>query len=133
ELVAVDVEGQRAWLTPDGAAGLAAEGGTDAVRLLPGFDPYTIGALPQLERHLPGPLRARISRTAGWISPVLLVAGRIAGVWQHDIRRGVARVTIEPFATLPARVRAAAERQAAALAPFLGAPVETTWTSPNAR
>lgn len=133
ELAAVDVEGRRAWLTPEGAAGLAAEGGTDAVRLLPGFDPYTIGALPQLERHLPGPLRVRISRTAGWISPVLLVAGRIAGVWHHAIRHGVAHITIEPFAPLPARARAAAEQQAAALAPLLGAPVEIIWASLNGK
>ncbi|HET8629127.1 MAG TPA: winged helix DNA-binding domain-containing protein [Thermomicrobiales bacterium] len=131
ELVTVDVEGERAWLTPAAAADLAAEGGTGAVRLLPGFDPYTIGAIPRLDRHLPASLRARISRTAGWISPVLLVAGRIAGVWQHDVRRGAARVTIEPFAPLPARARAAAERHAATLAPFLGAPVETVWEPPG--
>jgi hypothetical protein len=133
ELVAVDVEGERAWLTPAGAADLAAEGGTKAVRLLPGFDHYTIGAIPRLNRHLPASLRARISRTAGWISPVLLVAGRIAGVWTHDLRRGAARITIEPFAPLPARARAAAERHAATLVPLLGAPVETTWETPNAQ
>ncbi len=83
ELVAVDVEGQRAWMTPAGAEGLFAEEATDTVRLLPGFDPYTIGALLHLDRLLPGPLRARISRTSGWISPVLLVDGRIAVRWQR--------------------------------------------------
>lgn len=133
ELVAVDVEGQRAWMTPTGAEGLLTAGETDTVRLLlplpllPGFDPYTIGALPHLDRLLPGPLRARISRTSGWISPVLLVDGRIAGVWKHEIRRGTARITIEPFVPLPARARAATEKHAATIGMLLGAPVETVW------
>ena len=127
ELVAVDVEGQRAWMTPAGVEGMFAAGATDTVRLLPGFDPYTIGALPHLDRLLPGPLRARISRTSGWISPVLLVDGRIAGIWKHEIRRGIARITIEPFAHLPARVRAATEQGAATIGTLLGAPVETVW------
>lgn len=130
ELVAVDVEGQRAWMTPVGAEDLFAEGAIDTVRLLPGFDPYTIGALPHLNRLLPGPLRVRISRTSGWISPVLLVDGHIAGVWKHAIRRGVARITIEPFAPQPARVRAATEKDAATIGTLLGAPVETVWEAP---
>ena len=127
ELVAVDMEGLRAWMTPAGAEGLFVEGEADTVRLLPGFDPYTIGALPHLDRLLPGSLRARISRTSGWISPVLLVDGRIAGVWKHEIRRGTARITIEPFAPLPARARAATEKNAATIGTLLGAPVEAIW------
>jgi hypothetical protein len=132
ELVAVDVEGQRAWMTPAGAESLLTERATSRVRLLPGFDPYTTGALSHLDRLLPGPLRARISRTSGWISPVLLVDGRIAGVWKHEVRRGGACITIEPFAPLPARVRTATEKSAATIGTFLGAPVETIWEVPPA-
>ncbi|MHB8645576.1 MAG: winged helix DNA-binding domain-containing protein [Thermomicrobiales bacterium] len=131
ELVAVDVEGERMWMTPAGAEGLLAEGEPNTVRLLPGFDPYTVGALSHLDRLLPGPLRARVSRTSGWISPVLLVGGRIAGVWKHEIRRGTARITIELFASLPARARAATEKHATTFGTLLGSPVEVVWESPS--
>ena len=53
----------------------------DTVRLLPAFDPYTIGVLRQLESVSSGP-RAAVSRPQGWISPVLLVNGRIEGTWE---------------------------------------------------
>jgi hypothetical protein len=131
-LVPVDIEGQQAWMTPAGAETLASVPEDATVRLLPGFDAYTIGALPHIERLLPGPLRARISRTSGWISPVLLVDGRIAGVWKHEVRRGTAQITIEPFVRLPARDRTAAERYAATVGALIGVPAEVTWaTSPS--
>ncbi|MEU4428560.1 crosslink repair DNA glycosylase YcaQ family protein [Actinoplanes sp. NPDC024001] len=53
----------------------------DTVRLLPAFDPYTIGVLRQLETVSSGP-RAAVSRPQGWISPVVLVNGRIEGTWE---------------------------------------------------
>jgi hypothetical protein len=127
ELVAVDVDGQQAWMTPAGAEALASVPESATVQLLPGFDAYTIGALPHIERLLPGPLRARISRTSGWISPVLLVDGRIAGVWKHEVRRGTAQITVEPFTRLSAQTRAAAEQYAATIGTLVGAPVETIW------
>jgi hypothetical protein len=131
DLIALDVDGQRAWMTAASAEQLATAPPSTSVRLLPGFDPYTVGALPHLDRLLPGPLRARVSRTAGWISPVLLVDGRIAGVWKHEIRRGVAQITIEPFTSLPKRARTAAEKCAAAIGTLLGASVEIMWVAPS--
>ncbi|WIM97927.1 winged helix DNA-binding domain-containing protein [Actinoplanes oblitus] len=52
----------------------------DTVHLLPAFDPYTVGALRQLEAISSGP-RSAVSRPQGWISPVVLVNGRIEGTW----------------------------------------------------
>ncbi|WP_328466677.1 winged helix DNA-binding domain-containing protein [Actinoplanes sp. NBC_00393] len=53
----------------------------DTVHLLPAFDPYTIGVLRQLESVSSGP-KAAVSRPQGWISPVVLVNGRIEGTWE---------------------------------------------------
>jgi hypothetical protein len=53
----------------------------DTVWLLPAFDPYTIGSLRQLETVSNGP-KAAVSRPQGWISPVLVVNGRIEGTWE---------------------------------------------------
>ena len=56
-------------------------------------------------------------RAAGWISPVLVVDGLVAGVWEH--RDGA--VDVRPFAPLPAGVRAGVDAAAARLAPLLRA------------
>lgn len=126
-LVEVDVDGHRAWMTRDGAAGLAAGDEEQVVRLLPGFDPYVVGALRHLDHLLPGPLRGRISRTSGWISPVLLVDGRIAGTWHHERRASRIDLHIDPFDPLPHPVRAAAEADASRIADLLDAPADVTW------
>ena len=78
------------------------------VRLVPAFDQYVVAA-PRDQRATVAP--ERIYRPGGWFSPVLLVDGVMAGVWNED--GGV--VTIEPFADVGAAVREAAEAEAARL------------------
>jgi hypothetical protein len=97
-LVPVDVEGVDAWLTPAGAADIARRTSRSSVRLLPAFDPYVVGVLKHLERLLPDPsLRARVSRAAGWISPTIVINGRVVGVWRHERGRQRVDIAIDPF------------------------------------
>ena len=67
------------------------------------------------------PRPERIYRPGGWFSPVLLVDGVMAGVWEREGDE----VTIEPFADVGRAVRAAAEDEAARLP---GAP-HVSWRS----
>jgi hypothetical protein len=76
--------------------------GEDTVLLLPAFDPYVVGSLRRLETVSSGP-KSAVSRPQGWISPTLVVNGRIDGVW--ELADGHPVVT--PFAPLPAAVRRA--------------------------
>lgn len=46
-----------------------------------------------------------MSRPQGWISPTLVVNGRVDGVWEPDPKTG--RPVVTPFGTLPAAVRRA--------------------------
>ena len=55
---------------------------------------------------------------------MLLVDGRIAGVWSHERAGDRLVVEIEPFARLPRAVKAGAEAEAEALAGFLGGELE---------
>lgn len=72
-------------MTVAGAAAVAGAAPSRVVRLLPGFDPYVVGALRQLDHLLPAPgLKARVSRASGWISPVLVDGGRIVGTWTRS-------------------------------------------------
>jgi hypothetical protein len=77
---------------------------------------------------MPGPFRDRIYRTAGWLSPVLLVDGRMDGVWKFERKGNRLLVQIEPFGDQPGWVREAAEDEAQRLAAFMDRRLELTWT-----
>lgn len=64
----------------------AAPGGT--ANLLLAFDPSWSNASKHAKRPMTGPFRPRIYRPQGWISPVLLVDGRMEGVWAHKKKKG---------------------------------------------
>ena len=74
-------------------------------------------------------LRHRIYRPQGWISPVLLVNGRMEGVWRHEIKGSCVEVAIEPFVNAPQWVRRAAAQEAERLAAFLGCSLKFAWKS----
>jgi hypothetical protein len=127
EVVPVTVEGAPMFLLREHVAEAAAAGPLDSVRLLPGFDQYVIAATLHAEALMPGPFKARVHRPQGWISPVLLVEGRMAGVWRHERKGKRLLVTVEPFARVPKWAREAAAVEAERLAAFLGGSLELAW------
>jgi hypothetical protein len=87
-LTEVDVEGRRALMLTEHVAELADIAPHEGVRLLGGFDQYILGPGTNDETLLPKQHRAAVSRTSGWISPIVLVDGRVAGVWEiidHEV------------------------------------------------
>ncbi|MFF3225960.1 DNA glycosylase AlkZ-like family protein [Nocardia suismassiliense] len=78
----VEVEGRSGYLLTEHLDELAATKPTKAVHLLGGFDQYILGPGTADTVLLPGDHRAKVSRTAGWISPIVVVGGRIAGTWE---------------------------------------------------
>jgi hypothetical protein len=129
EVVPVDLEGRQAWMLTTDAGELPNLPKERSVRLLPGFDQYVVAASHHAAHLLPGDLRSRVYRPQGWISPVLLVNGRMDGVWRHEIKGSRIEVVIEPFLKTPAWVRRSAEREAERLASFLGGTISITWKS----
>ena len=120
ELVTVSVEGVRlealaADLTAMGRAKI-----TEPVQLLPLFDPYLMGYAKR-DHMLDRVHAAKVSRTAGWISAVVLVGGVVVGTWTHTLAAGTLRIAIAPFSRLPAKVTAQARERAAEIAKALGA------------
>jgi uncharacterized protein YcaQ len=120
ELVEVSVEGRSAHALAADAGALAEATADRRARLLPGFDPYVVGFQPR-EALVDPEFKARVSRTAGWISPVVLLQGRAVGVWEHKLRRGTMEVRIEPFEKLAAARRKELESDVERLAGALGA------------
>jgi hypothetical protein len=118
ELVKVSVEGRPAFALAEDSNALKRARPDLRARLLPGFDPHIVGFFPR-EGLVEPEFKARVSRTAGWISPVVVAGGKPVGVWKHELRKGTMEITVEPFAKLPAarfrELSTDAERLAAAL------------------
>jgi Winged helix DNA-binding domain len=132
ELVAVSVEGVPMWVSsdaiPDVEAVLATDRRQPEVHLLPAFDPYVIAPRSARPHIIPRGREAEVSRTAGWISQVLLVDGRVEGVWTHERASAELLVQIHAFQPPPRNVRDAAARRAADLAALLGTTAQVRWT-----
>jgi hypothetical protein len=93
------------------------------LRLLPAFDPFLLGHADK--HHLVGAAHyKRVYRNQGWISPVILLNGRIVGVWfqRRQGRRLV--LEIEPFEIFPKKIRRELEKEAAGLEIFLNTSLE---------
>jgi hypothetical protein len=128
-MVAGSVAGKKAWLTPEAAGKIRRSRGPSGVLLLPGFDPYTIAPISARGYTIPDGFVDRVSRTAGWISPVLLVEGIVAGTWSPDQRGISATIEIEPFAEVSAATKKAAARYAQRYKRVLDSEVKVSWTA----
>jgi hypothetical protein len=127
EVTAVDLEGERAWMLAAHLREARELPPLRSVRLLPGFDQYVVAASCHAGHLLPGDLRSRVYRPQGWLSPVLLVNGRMEGTWRHEVKGSRVEVVIEPFVKAPAWVRRAAGHEAERLAAFLGCALNLVW------
>ena len=123
----VAVEGEAMWMLASDAAVAAGMGAASGMRLLPAFDQYVIAATLQARHFLAGEFRDRIYRPQGWLSPVLLVDGVMAGVWRHERKGRRLIVELEPFGKVSRAVRGAAEAEAERLAAYLGGELELAY------
>jgi hypothetical protein len=130
EAAPVDLDGTPAWVLAAHVRELREAAPLHSVRLLPGFDQYVVAASAHAEHLLPGDFRRRVYRPQGWISPVLLVNGRMEGTWRHAIKGSRVEVVIEPFVKAPVWVRRAAGQEAERLAAFLGGTLRLAWKTP---
>src|SRR5438270_6897520 len=123
KLVSVSVEGQKAQMLGDDLKRLPTNSQRPSVQLLPGFDPYLMGHATR-DHLFDKAHRWKVSRVAGWISPVVLVDGRVLGVWTHTVTKQRLRLELKPFAVLPPRVIKEVAARAESIAQALGAKVE---------
>lgn len=115
-LVTVDVEGQSAYLLASDVDELATTKPTESIRLLGGFDQYLLAPGTKDTRLLPAEHRAKVSKAAGWISPIVLAGGRAVGVWSLDDDT----VTITLFSGAPTPPRDALDAELAHVAQVTG-------------
>ena len=111
DVATVDVDGTTAYVLAEDLDELAATEPSTDVRLLPGFDQYVLAPGTADTTVLDAEHRGDVSRAAGWIAPVVISAGRVAGTWSAE--DGVPRT--ELWATVPAAKLAAETERLARL------------------
>jgi hypothetical protein len=119
ELATVAIEGRRADMLSSDVPRIAKQRVEESVQLLPPFDPYLMGHFSR-DHIVEAANLSKVSRTAGWISAVVLVDGQAAGTWTHQVAKDTLRISVEPFRRMSARTTAQVRRRAESLAETLG-------------
>jgi uncharacterized protein YcaQ len=94
-----------------------------SIRLLPNFDSYLL-AHREKDHLLSAKHYKRVYRNQGWISPVVLIDGAVAGVWSYKPQSKRLLVKIEPFRKFSKAERTGIEREAESLALFFESELE---------
>ncbi len=90
------------------------------VRLLPSFDTFLLGHKSHSSVVDEGSHK-EVYRGQGWVSPVVLVDGRAAGVWSYSYQKSL-EIRVTPFSKLPAAVERKIGQEAVSFGEYLGAP-----------
>jgi len=123
ELVEVPGGNKNCMLLREDVAALNENSGNEnsgkeaCIRLLPIFDSYLL-AHREKDHLLSAQHYKRVYRNQGWISPVVLIDGAVAGVWSHKLQNKRLLVKIEPFGKLSKAACAGIEREGRRLALF---------------
>jgi hypothetical protein len=122
EVETVDVEGWKATAlssTVESMEKMEKEGAEQSVRLVPMFDVYVLTQSRNLEPILAKEYKGKVFRPAAWVSAVVLVDGRIEGVWEYETRKDQTLVKVMMFAAPDKKVRSAIEAEVERLDGFL--------------
>ncbi len=128
EVSKVEVEGASAFALTKDLLEIQGSALNRSVKLLPAFDHYVVAAPRTEGRVLLKGTKKLIYRNQGWLSPVLLINGQMAGVWRHERKGSTLLVQITPFVKIPAWAKKGAEKEAERLAKFLGGSLELIWS-----
>jgi hypothetical protein len=127
-LTAVHVDGEASFVLKEDLPELSTARLDRSPKLLPSFDTFLLAH--QTKHHLVDPrFYKRVYRNQGWLSPVVLVGGRIVAVWFLEERAKGFTIDVQPFATLEKKTRRGLADEAEALGRFLGARCDVTYAS----
>ena len=105
EMVEISNEGQKgAILNQDLNEFVESSLDEDVVRLLPAFDSYVL-AHAKKDHMVSSQHYKRVYRNQGWISPVVLINGRIAGIWSCARKGKALSLHAELFERVPKRLQ----------------------------
>jgi len=120
EIVSVSVEGVSMQILARDLDALRMAAIDEPVALLPGFDPYLMGYASR-DHLVDRAFASRVSRTAGWISAVVLLRGQVVGTWTHELKKKTLHITVQPIRRMPAAVMGGVRSRAEQIGDSLGA------------
>jgi Winged helix DNA-binding domain len=127
ELEAVEVDGEKRWMLAGDGDGF--EPAPASVHLLPHFDVYVVGSHPRRQLIPPGTaIGQAVSGTAAGL-PVVLVGGRVMGVWVREPKGKRLRIAVDVHTSLTRRQREAIAEQAERVGEILELESELEFTS----
>jgi hypothetical protein len=97
------------------------------VRLLPAFDLSVVASPPGTPPLVAPALKPKIYRKSAWFTPVIVIDGRIAGIWKHEAKGKALNVELESFGKLAATRKREVLGEAERLAEFLGGALKASW------
>lgn len=122
DIAEIEVDGSRGWALADDVAAIKRATEPVGVRLLPNFDAYVNDLPRRVDALLPVAHHERVHRVAGWVSPVVIVDGRIAGTWEiGGAKKGV--VEVVPFGSWRGGARTELAVEVDRIAAFLDRPL----------
>ena len=123
-LSVVEISGERTFVRRDDVRLLNSPGSLTGVRLLGGFDAYVFALTRAAPELLPVARRPLISRTAGWITPAMVIGGVVSGTWSHAVRRDRLAIEVTPWRRLSAEEGTQLAGEADRIGRFLDRPVD---------
>jgi DNA glycosylase AlkZ-like len=126
DLEVVTVDGERSLMLRRDLDELAGARPTSSPTFLPSFDTFLLAHATK--HHLVEPrFYKRVYRNQGWLSPVVIVNGRIVAVWFLEEHAKSFVVDVQPFSRLDPKVRRGIAQEAEALGAFLGSRCVVNW------
>jgi hypothetical protein len=119
EIEPVEVEGRQVYVLSHTLDKLKALKAARSIRLLPQFDAYVVGLSRDDTQLLPAAQKARVFRPQGWISAVVLVDGRVAGVWELSQQGSHSTANVELFESPTPVLRRGIQAEVRRLGEFL--------------
>jgi hypothetical protein len=95
----------------------------NSVRLVGAWDAYLLGHADRSLILNPRDAR-KVNRGGGWLHPVVLVDGRVAGIWRTERRARRLRLAVEAFKPLSRRAREGIREEAEDVGRFVDLPVD---------
>lgn len=127
DLAEIDVDGARGLILREDVAALAAASADHAARLLPGFDPFTNELPRRVDSVLGDAHHDRVHRTAGWVTPIVVVDGHVGGTWEiENGKAGAGTVVVQPFGHWRGGARKELAAEADRVAAFLDRPLSVS-------
>lgn len=114
-MIEVEYCDRRTWLLKDDLDTLWRSEFRDPVRLIPNFDVYLAGRDRRVLTSNQGEHK-KVYREAGWVSAVVLLRGKLGGVWSAKTQKDKLLLNVETFFEFGPDIRRSVEEEAEAYA-----------------